>query len=84
MEIKILMTKNCASCNSFFETARQALNELNPKENIIRVDDLMEILPYHILKLPALVIDGKVVHSGKKLSPTEMKDLLSNHINTAE
>lgn len=75
MEIKILGT-GCSSCKALYETTKQAVNELNMKATVIKEEDLTVILSYSVMKLPALVLDGKVVSSGKKLSIAEVKKIL--------
>ncbi|MBE9487588.1 MAG: thioredoxin family protein [Bacteroidetes bacterium] len=76
MEIKVLGT-GCSSCKALFETVKQAVNELEIDANIIKEEDMMQIMSYKIMRLPALVIDEKVVSAGKKLSLKETKELLT-------
>jgi len=40
-------------------------------------EDLLKIMEYNILGLPALMIDEKVVSAGKKLSLAEVKELIT-------
>ena len=44
---------------------------------LIKEEDLLKIMEYNILGLPALVIDGKVVSAGKRLSLSEVKELIT-------
>ena len=44
---------------------------------LIKEEDLLKIMEYNILGLPALVIDEKVVSAGKKLSLAEVKELIT-------
>lgn len=75
MEIKVLGT-GCASCKALHETVRQAVAELGVDANIIKEEDLMRIMSYNVMSLPALVVNEKVVSAGKKLSVAEVKALL--------
>lgn len=75
MEIKVLGT-GCAGCKALYETTKQAVAELGLDATVIKEEDLMKIMSYNVLRLPGLVIDEKVVSSGKKLSLTEVKTLL--------
>ena len=63
MEIKVLGT-GCAGCRALYETVGQVVKE----------EDLMKIMEYNVMTLPALVIDGKVVAKGK-LSAKEVKEV---------
>ena len=69
MEIKVLGT-GCPSC-------KQAIAELGSDATLVKEEDLLKIIEYNILSLPALVIDGKVVSAGKQLSLKEVKELLT-------
>lgn len=76
MEIKVLGT-GCSSCKALYAYTEQALTELNCEATLIKEEDLLRIMTYNILSLPALVIDEKVVSSGKRLSVAEIKELIN-------
>ena len=76
MEIKVLGT-GCSSCKVLYETTKQAIAELGCDATLIKEEDLLKIMEYNILGLPALVIDEKVVSVGKKLSLAEVKELIT-------
>ena len=65
MEIKVLGT-GCASCKAMFNTVQQAVEDLGIKATVIKEEDLMKIMSYNVLSLPALVIDEKVVAKGTR------------------
>lgn len=76
MEIKVLGT-GCSSCKALYATVETAVSELAIQANIVKEEDLMKIMEYNVMQLPALVINEKVVSSGKKLSVSEVKELLT-------
>ena len=76
MEIKVLGT-GCASCKALFSTTEQAVKELNLDAQVVKEEDMLKIMEYNVLSLPALVVDGKVVAKGKKFSVDEVKNLLT-------
>ena len=76
MEIKVLGT-GCASCKALFSTTEQAVKELNLDAQVVKEEDMLKIMEYNVLSLPALVVGGKVVANGKKLSVDEVKNLLT-------
>ena len=73
--IKVLGT-GCAGCRALYETTKQAITELGCDVVLIKEEDLLKIMEYNVLSLPALVVDGKVVSAGKRLSLAEVKELI--------
>ena len=73
MEIKVLGT-GCAGCRALYETVGQVVQELGLEAVVLKEEDLMKIMEYNVMTLPALVIDGKVVAKGK-LSAKEVKEV---------
>lgn len=76
MEIIVLGT-GCAGCKALHETVKQAVAELGIAAEVVKEEDIMNIISYHVMKLPGLVVDGKVVSAGRKLSLPEVKELLT-------
>lgn len=76
MEIKVLGT-GCARCRTLYETVTQAIAELGIPAAIVKEEDIAEILSYGVMTLPGLVVDGRVVSAGRKLSLAEVKELLN-------
>lgn len=76
MEIKVLGT-GCSGCKALHETVKQAVAELGIAAEVVKEEDIVRILAYKVMKLPGLVIDGKVVSAGRKLSLSEVKELLT-------
>lgn len=76
MEIKVLGT-GCASCKALYAAVETAVAEMGLDAKVVKEEDLMEIMKYDVMSMPALVIDGKVVSSGRKLTAGEIKQLLT-------
>jgi small redox-active disulfide protein 2 len=75
MIIKILGT-GCPKCKKLEENARQALKEAGVDATIEKVTDLDKIMDYGVMITPALVIDEKVLASGKLLSASDIIALI--------
>lgn len=75
MEIKVLGT-GCASCKALFTTVQEAVAQLGIEATVVKEEDLMKIMEYNVMALPALVVDEKVVAKGRKLNIEEVKELL--------
>ena len=76
MEIKVLGT-GCPKCKSLEKATRDAVTELGINANVEKEEDIMKIMEYGIMHTPALVIDGKVVASGRVPNEKELKTLLT-------
>lgn len=74
-EIKVLGT-GCASCRALYTTTLQAVEQLGLEATVVKEEDLMRIMEYDVMALPALVVEGRVVAAGKKLNVEEVKALL--------
>lgn len=64
LNIKIL-GKGCANCQRLEALARQVVGSLGLEAEFEKVTDMAEIMTYPILSTPGLVINGKVVSSGR-------------------
>lgn len=76
MQIKVLGT-GCKKCNELEQATRNAIEALGINANIEKEEDIMKIMEYGVNRTPALVVDGKVVVSGRVPSEKELKELLS-------
>ena len=75
MIIKVLGS-GCSKCKKLEENVRKALAEHAIDASVEKVTDLTKIMGYGVMSTPALVIDEKVVSSGKLLSPADIAKLL--------
>lgn len=75
MKIKVL-GPGCKNCENLADNTKAALKELGLEAEIEKVTDFGEIAGYGILSTPGLVIDDKVVSSGKVLKPKDIVKLL--------
>lgn len=75
MKIEILGT-GCTKCKALEEATKQAVAQSGKFAQIEKVDDLMKIMEYGVMSTPALVIDGKVVSTGKLLGVNEIIALI--------
>jgi len=77
MNIKILGT-GCAKCHSLQKTVKEVVSELQIDAEVEEVKDMKKILEYSILMTPGLVIDEKVVLSGKVPNKAEVERIIIN------
>ena len=75
MIIKILGS-GCKNCTKLENHAKEAISELGLEAEIIKVTDFGEIASFGVAKTPALVVDEKVLVSGRVPEISEIKDLI--------
>ncbi|MHA6326344.1 thioredoxin family protein [Roseivivax sp. CAU 1753] len=75
MIIKILGS-GCKKCVALGDNARAAATSAGKEAEIVKVTDMAEIAGYGVMSTPGLVIDEKLVSSGKVLSAEDIGKLL--------
>lgn len=75
IKIKILGT-GCPKCKELERVTQKAVEELSLQAEISKVEDIMDIMSYNILRTPGLVLDEKVVLSGRVPTVNEVKNIL--------
>jgi len=75
-DIKVLGT-GCPKCKALEKAVINSLSELNIQADVSKVEDIIEIMQYGVMHTPALVINGKVVLSGRLPNDKELKSLLT-------
>ncbi len=68
LSIKVL-GPGCANCRKLEEVAREAVASLGVDAEISKVTDMQQIIDYDVLKTPGLVINEKLVSSGRIPTP---------------
>lgn len=66
----------CASCHALEEAAKAALTELGLPDEVGHITDFAQIAACGVMQTPALMVDGKVVSSGRVLTKEEAKALI--------
>jgi small redox-active disulfide protein 2 len=74
--VKIL-GPGCANCRKLEAVARDAAAGAGIDAEFIKVTDMKDIMAFDILSTPGLVIDGKVVSSGRIPTQAEVKEWLA-------
>jgi len=76
LTVKILGS-GCANCRKLEAVAREAATSAGRQANFVKVTDMKEILAYDLLSTPALVINEKVVSSGRIPTVAEVQGWLA-------
>ncbi|MBK9244511.1 MAG: TM0996/MTH895 family glutaredoxin-like protein [Burkholderiales bacterium] len=64
LTIKVL-GPGCANCRKLEEIARAAVAAAGVEAQVVKVTDMQQIVGYGVLKTPGLVVDEKLVSSGR-------------------
>lgn len=75
MKIEILGT-GCSKCKKTYELVQKVVTENGINAEIVKVEDMNEIIDKGVMMTPAVVIDGEVKIVGKVPTKDEIKNLL--------
>ncbi len=67
----------CPRCQETEKNVREACAQLNLAADISHVFDMKEFVKLGVLFTPAVIVDGKIVVSGKLPTVEELKKVLS-------
>jgi small redox-active disulfide protein 2 len=82
LTIKVL-GPGCANCKRVEQITRKVVTDLAIKADIVKVVDYSEIMEYPILSTPGLVINEKVVCSGRIPTPPEVTSWVTSALEIA-
>ena len=82
LTIKVLGS-GCANCKRVEQIVQKVVDAMSLEAKIIKVTDYKDIMAYNILSTPGLVINEKVVSTGRIPSEAEVTTFLTNALETA-
>lgn len=75
VSVKVLGT-GCPSCHALLNNTKQAVQAMGLSIKVEYITDMPKIVEYGVMRLPALVVNDKVVSVGKVLKVDDIKALL--------
>jgi small redox-active disulfide protein 2 len=72
MKVQIYGT-GCAKCNMLEKAAKQAINEMGVSAEVVKVNDINQIVEAGILATPGFAVEGEVKSMGRVPSQDEIK-----------
>jgi small redox-active disulfide protein 2 len=78
MEIKVL-GPGCPKCKTLEQATRNAVSELGIDATVTKEEDIVKIMGYGVMRTPGLVIDEKVIFSGKVPNVAELKEIITQN-----
>lgn len=76
MEIIVLGT-GCAKCKTTYEAVRKVLADNSIAADLKKEENILEIMKYNIMSLPAVVINGEIKLKGYVPTEDEIRKALS-------
>lgn len=76
MEIKVI-GEGCEKCDKLYENTCLAVKELGLEASIDKVEDLMDIIRLGVMTTPSVMVDGKLIISGRVPKVKEIIKLLN-------
>jgi small redox-active disulfide protein 2 len=83
LNVKVLGS-GCASCRKLEELARAAVSGLGAEAEFEKVTDIADIMSYNVLATPGLVVNERVVSSGRLPSVAEITTWLTDALLASE
>ena len=74
MNIKVIST-GCEKCDALYKNVQNAIKELDIDAEIEKVEDLIDIVKLGVMTSPSLMVDGKLVISGRVAKMEELVKL---------
>ena len=78
MKIVKILGSGCANCKKLESVAREAASAAGIEAEFVKVTDLKDIMAYDILSTPGLVIDDRLVSSGRIPTKSEIQGWLGS------
>jgi small redox-active disulfide protein 2 len=80
--IKVLGS-GCANCKRVEQIARKVITEMAIEAEVIKVTDYNDIMAYNVLSTPGLVVNEKLVSTGRIPTPAEVTTWVADALETA-
>jgi small redox-active disulfide protein 2 len=82
LTIKVLGS-GCANCKRVEQIVRKVVEDLALQAEVIKVTEYPEIMKYNILSTPGLVVNERIVSTGRIPTPAEVTTWLTSALETA-
>jgi small redox-active disulfide protein 2 len=76
----LILGPGCSACDQMEKDVRAILTELNIAADVDHVRDINQIAEYGMVRTPGLVINGKVILSGRSLPRSQLKNLIQEKL----
>jgi small redox-active disulfide protein 2 len=81
LTIKVLGS-GCANCKRLEQIAHKVVTEMGVEAEVIKVTDYNDIMTYNVLSTPGLVVNEKLVSTGRIPTPAEVTTWVADALET--
>lgn len=75
IQIKVL-GPGCPKCKTTYSNALEAVKQLNIEADVIKIEDIEEMMKYNVLTTPVLMINDEIKIKGRIAQVNEIVELL--------
>ena len=81
LTIKVLGS-GCANCKRVEQIVRKIITDMGIEAEVVKVTEYADIMAYNVMSTPGLVINEKIVSTGRIPAPAEVTTWLTNALET--
>ncbi|MBN1324760.1 MAG: thioredoxin family protein [Alphaproteobacteria bacterium] len=74
--VKVLGTDNCVNCTNLKNKISQIIDSSNYDAKVEKITNIVDIMGYGVMSVPAVVVDEELKCFGRSPSETELHDWL--------
>jgi small redox-active disulfide protein 2 len=75
-QVKVL-GPGCAKCKTTYNNVLEAVKQMGIEAEVIKIEDIEEMMKYNVLTTPVLIIDDIIKVKGRVADINEIKQLLT-------
>ena len=75
-QVKVL-GPGCAKCKATYNNVLEAVKQLGIEVDVIKIEDIEEMMKYNVLTTPVLMVDDVIKVKGRVADINEIKQLLT-------
>lgn len=73
----IVLGSGCKNCHTVQERVQQTVDEMGIEAKVELVTDLQVMMQYGVMQTPAIVMNDKLVSTGRVPAPSQIKTMVS-------
>jgi small redox-active disulfide protein 2 len=76
-KIKVL-GPGCPKCKTMYTNVQEALKQMSMQAEVIKIEDIEEMMKYNVLTTPVLMVDDIIKVKGRVADIDEIKKILTD------